>query len=277
MLDLCETLPPESRDDKMSLIYKMNIDNYVSVNTAVGQTERENIKEIVMQGGKWGPLKCSNTMDKIGKKCVQRGEHLYTYKGRVKVMPLAMVDDLLVLARCGEESTNVNIYVNTEIEMKKLRFHVPNQEGKSKCHKLHIGKKNMDCQELKVHGCPMEKVESDTYLGDVISSNGKNTINIENRVSKAIGIVSQIMDLLKSVSFGKHYFEIVVTLREAMLVNGLLTNCEVWHDLKDTEVNKLEEIDRLLLRKIFQVASSCPTEALYLELGCIPLGIVIKS
>ena len=62
-----------------------------------------------------------------------------------------------------------------------------------------------------------------------------------------------------------------------MLVNGLLTNCEVWHDLKDTEVNKLEEIDRLLLRKIFQVASSCPTEALYLEIGCIPLGIVIKS
>ena len=85
------------------------------------------------------------------------------------------------------------------------------------------------------------------------------------------------MDLLKSVSFGKHYFEIACTLRESMLVNGLLTNCEVWHDLKDTEVNKLEEVDRLLLRRILQVAVSCPIEALYLELGCIPLGIIIKS
>ena len=77
------------------------MENYVAVNTAVGQTERENIKEIVMQGGKWGPLKCSNTMDKIGKKRVERSENLYTYKGRVKVMPLAMVDDLLVMTKCG--------------------------------------------------------------------------------------------------------------------------------------------------------------------------------
>ena len=138
------------------------------------------------------------------------------------------------MAKCGEDSRDVNIYVNTEIEMKKLRFHVPDIEGKSKCHTLHIGKKQMDCQELKVHGCPMEKVESDTYLGDILSSNGKNTTNIENIVGK-------------SVTFGKHYFEIARTLRESMLVNGLLTNCEVWHNLKEADVKKLEEVDRLLL------------------------------
>ena len=78
MLDIYDTLPPEARDDKISLIYKMNQDNFVAVNTACGQTERVNMKNIVMQGGKWGPLKCSNTMDRIGKKCVTRGEHLYT-------------------------------------------------------------------------------------------------------------------------------------------------------------------------------------------------------
>ena len=81
MLDLYETLPPEARDNKLSLIYKMNQDNYVAVNTAVGQTERVNLKNIVMQGGKWGPLKCSNTRDKIGeKKCVNKGRHLYALK-----------------------------------------------------------------------------------------------------------------------------------------------------------------------------------------------------
>ena len=32
-----------------------------------------------------------------------------------------------------------------------------------------------------------------------------------------------------------------------------------------------------MMRKIFQVASSCPIEAFYLESGCIPLGIMIKS
>ena len=47
--------------------------------------------------------------------------------------------------------------------------------------------------------------------------------------------------------------------------------------MTEGEVTKLEEVDRLLMRKIFQVASSCPIEALYLESGCIPLGIIIKS
>ena len=85
------------------------------------------------------------------------------------------------------------------------------------------------------------------------------------------------MDLLKSVTFGKHYFEIARTLRESMLVNGLLTNCEVWHNLKEADVKKLEEVDSFLLRNFFQVASSCPIEALYLELGCVPLGLMIRS
>jgi hypothetical protein len=278
MMDLFETLPPEARDDKISLIYKANKDNYVAVNTAVGLTERVNLNNIVMQGGKWGPLKCSNTMDKIGKKCINKGEHLYAYKGRTRIMPLAMVDDdLLAIAKCGPESNKVNIFINAEIEMKKLMFHVPDSEGKSKCNKMHIGKRKMDCQRLHVHGYPMKEVSKDTYLGDIISSDGKNTLNIDSRVSKGVGIVSQIMDILKSVSFGSHHFQIAATLREAMLVNGLLTNSEVWYGLSTAEVSRLEEVDKLLLRQIFQVASSCPVEALYLELGCIPLGIIIKG
>jgi hypothetical protein len=77
MLDLYETLPPQERDDKLALIYKMNKENYVAVNTAVGLTERVMLPSVVMQGGKWGPLKCSNTMDKIGGKCMEMGEHLH--------------------------------------------------------------------------------------------------------------------------------------------------------------------------------------------------------
>ena len=138
MADLYETLPPEARDEKLCLVYLMNKDNYVAVKTSMGLTERVNLQNIVMQGGKWGPLKCSNTIDKIGKKCVNRGEHLYTYKGRVRIMPLGMVDDLLAIAKCGTKSKEINTFINTEIEMKKLKFQTPNIEGNSKCHILQM-------------------------------------------------------------------------------------------------------------------------------------------
>ena len=96
-------------------------------------------------------------------------------------------------------------------------------------------------------------------------------------MSKGLGIVNQIIDILRQVHFGTHYFEIAVALREALLVNGVLTNSEVWYGLTRSDINKLEDVDKLFLRQLFHVPISCPTESLYLETGIIPWGIVIKA
>ena len=152
--------------------------------TPFGLTERITLSNIVMQGGKWGPLQCSNAMDKIGKKCIDRGEHLYTYKKSVKICPLAMVDDLAMVSKCGYESVESNIYINTEIEMKKLRLHTPTgPDSKSKCHNLHVGKVKK-CHQLKVHCHNMENVAYDTYLGDKITNDGRNDLTVQDRISK---------------------------------------------------------------------------------------------
>ena len=78
--------------------------------------------------------------------------------------------DINATSKCGMDSVRLNTYINTQIELKKLRFHVPDKNGKTKCHKLHIGKSDSSCPELKVHGTIMERVTEDTYLGDIISS-----------------------------------------------------------------------------------------------------------
>ena len=57
----------------------------------------------------------------------------------------------------------------------------------------------------------------------------------------------------------------------------MLTNCEVWNTLSKNEISQLEEVDKLLIRKVLNVATSCPIEALYLELGCVPLSYIIQS
>ena len=170
--------------------------NLVSVNTPVGITSRVEIPRIVQQGGGWGPMECSLSVDTIGRRCKDRGIHQYKYKNTVNVLPLAMVDDILAINECGNKSLLMNTFIDTHITMKKLKFHAPDQSGKSKCHKLHIGKFNDFCPKLKVHGSVMENVQFDTYLGDIISSDGKNTLNIRNRVSRGNGIVSQIMNIL---------------------------------------------------------------------------------
>ena len=138
-------------------------------------------------------------------------------------MPLSLCDDLLTMSTCGMDSLNMNTFITSQIETKKLRFHVPDKDGKSKCHFIHVGKKG-NCPELKVHGSKMEKVSEDTYLGDVISDDGKNMKNIKKRISKGLGIISEIMNILEKVTLGKHYFTTAVLLRESLFLNGILTN-----------------------------------------------------
>ena len=247
------------------------------MNTAVGLTGRVDVERIVTQGGVFGPIQCSNSIDTLGKKCYNKGENLFLYKNMVPVMPLSMVDDILAVAQCGQKSLEVNTYINAQIELKKLKFHTPDKNGKSKCNVLHVGIKNALCPNLQVHGTDMGHVNELTYLGDIISGDGKNTKNINSRIAKGHGKINDIMEILEKTSMGQDYFKIALLLRESMFLNSILTNCDVWVGLTKNEVEQLEDLDLILLRKIFQTPFSVPKEAIYLELGCQNLGTVIKS
>ena len=142
MNDVFDTLPSDKRDDRLSLLFTSSIENNVAVRTPYGLTERMLIPKIVKQGGTWGPVLCSNSIDVIGKKVWSSGQHCYLYRNSVRILPLAMVDDICTISKCGLESLKWNSYINTHAELKKLRFHVPDQNGRSKCHKLHIGCKS---------------------------------------------------------------------------------------------------------------------------------------
>jgi hypothetical protein len=94
---------------------------------------------------------------------------------------------------------------------------------------------------------------------------------------RGVGIVTEIMDILNCISFGEKFFEIATTLREAKLLNGILTNADVWYSLQKNEIAELEEVDRMLLRRILGAPDSTCVESLYLELGVIPIHIILKS
>ena len=131
------------------------------------------------------------------------------------------------IARCGIESVALNTFLTTQIELKKLKLHTADKHGNSKCVKLHVGGSRAHCPVLKVHGTKMPDVTEETYLGDIISCDGKNSKNIKNRISKGIGIIAQFMNIIEDVSFGHHYYEIALLLRESLLINGMTTNAEI--------------------------------------------------
>ena len=120
----------------------------------------------------------------------------------------------------------------------------------------------------------MRKSEECSYLGDTLSVTGSIDATIEKRRQKGIGICSQISGMINGLSLGHYYFKIAFLFRETMLLNGMLTNLEVWHPVSITQLEVLEKIDASFLRKILKCHSKTPKEALYLETGLMPLRYV---
>ena len=128
---------------------------------------------------------------------------------------------------------------------------MPDEKGQSKCKYLHIGPVSQKCPSLQVHGTNMQQVDSVRYLGDWIESSGSNKLNVNQRVSRGLGAVSQIMSILESVSLGHHYFSIATLLRESLLVNSMLCSVEIWYNLKYKDICELANVDKILHSNIF--------------------------
>ena len=81
--------------------------------------------------------------------------------------------------------------------------------------------------------------------------------------------------ILKEITFGHHFYEIAITLRNAKLVNGMLCSIEALYGLTTSHLEQLEKVDRYFFRKIFNTVRSTPFESYYLETGALPLRFVV--
>ena len=279
------------QDDSLALLYSINSHVKVAVKTPVGRTNRKSIFNVITQGDVFSPIFCSNQVDTIGKECLQDKKYLYRYRDEVDIPPLTMVDDLLCVSECGHQSQMLNAYINHKTSNKKLQF------GTGKCKRLHIGNKEKQykCTNMLVDKWievesdndgiidsyageeDMEEKTEEKYLGDLISSDGKNMKNIKARIAKGKGIVIRIFNILENVPFGKHFFEIAMILRDTLLISSLLYNSEAWYNVTIAELDLLETVDLMFLRKLLRAPKNTPKEMLFLELGCIPIRQIIME
>ena len=254
------------QNDKINVIYEGNRENQVAINTPSGKTERTSLPDILCQGASLPPLICGVSVDRLGKEANERkSENLPKYKGSVPITMLSMIDDLLSISECGIKSIENNAYINAMFEMKNLKL------NESKCHNIHVGKNQDNCVKLKAHEDILLNVDSDKYVGDIVSKDGKNTKNIKSRIGKGIGQISNIMNILKQVSLGQYYFEMSLLLRESFFLSSVLLNAETWVNLSKTDIEDLEKLDETLLRRLLNAPAKTPISALYLELGIVPI------
>ena len=83
--------------------------------------------------------------------------------------------------------------------------------------------------------------------------------------------------MLEEIPFGPNYFEMAKLFRNSLFLSSILLNCEAWYGLTMKDIEIFENLDTMLLKKIFETPKSTPNVSVYLELGCIPIRLIIKN
>ena len=211
-------------------------------------------------------------------------------------MPLlGMVDDVLSISESGYKTNRINAFINAKTAVKRLQF------GPDKCHIMHVGSNipeykkpklfvdgwemkeiiNMNTGKVEDHesfqgDCMITESSNEKYLGQIISNDGTNTANVKNRSNKGSGMTNTIESIMKNVPGGRFHFKIAIVLRNSYLISSMLSCSEVWYNVTEAELRKLEQTDEKLLCKILNCSSQVTNEMLYLELGILPIRFIIK-
>ena len=209
------------KDDNLSIIYGANKDINMAVNTPNGLSERQDIKNVVLQGDTWGSLLASVQVDSIGKEVEKTGLG-YRYKDVLPVSLLGLVDDLIGVTDVGFKAQQMNAVLNIRTAEKRLQF------GPSKCKSMLVCKKkenvlnspltvdnwevghvdnsvtgDSDLVETFKGLVKISKTENQKYLWFTISSGGDNIVNINVMKKKSNWIIRKIFTCLERLDLKK--------------------------------------------------------------------------
>ena len=269
------------KDDTLVLLHEANKDIHMAVKTPSGLTERQIIRNCVLQGDTFGSILASVQVDSIGKECVAAG-HTYLYKDELSLGFLGLVDDIIGVTEAGVKAQNMNTFINLKTAEKTLQF------GPTKCKTMLVGKnvKNVINSGLLVDEwsadyvenihtgeaelvekysgqTEIEKVTEQKYLGFVLSSTGDNMANIRAIKKKSIGVVRKTLNELDGLHLKEYYFECSIVMMNVMIRSSILYASDMYYQLKETELRQLERIEESYLRQVLKTTKECPIKQLY--------------
>ena len=61
-----------------------------------------------------------------------------------------------------------------------------------------------------------------------------------------------------------------------MLVSNLVSSSEVWYGITKKDYSKIENVDEMFIRRVFNVQSTVAKESLFIETGKMPIKYIIK-
>ena len=250
------------------ILKNLNTDLKAAVKTRYGVTEEIDMEMGGRQGSRLTGRMFAKLMDLLAEEIIASGDG-FRMNDEFIIGVLLWMDDVISSVDGYENQKKILAKIDQFARKHKLKW------GQSKCKVMKIGKRyvqeEFELGEMKINTCA-----SYTYLGDVITPDGKNTENIKQRKNKLTTTSISINTIASSEILHKIETPVLLELHERVNIPSLITNSESWTLLKSEE-KEIEQAEIQCLKNLFNLPLKTPTPAIIFTLGTLFTSIRVDQ
>ena len=244
------------------ILKELNSNLKAKINTRYGQTRIINMEIGGKQGSRLTGRMFSKLMDMLQEEIEPTGEG-FQLQNDLIIPYLLWVDDVVSCVEGQESQEKILKRVNEFGVKHKLKW------GAAKCNVLKIGKhKENKHNEWKLGEEEIKETDKYKYLGDIITSDGKNERNIEARKNKVTASIVSLNTIAASDVLRRIETTVLLELHDKIILSALLTNAEAW-TLNITNRKELDKIEIQALKYMFDLPTHTPTPAIIYSFGTL--------
>ena len=214
------------------------------------------------QGSRLSGRLFAKQMDVLSESFIENNNLNFPIDKDFSIGCLEFVDDVMTCTLGKKKQIEALSRVDEFAQMSKLEW------GAEKCQVMQVGRKIKAPETWTLGQKQIRNTTSYKYLGDTITNDGKNKINIEKRFNTAQSIVRQInttaaSDVMKAIESS-----VILKLYDACITPSFLNNAESWC-LSDSEETELDKLGIRILKRLFSLPEKTPNPAIIHSFGVL--------
>ena len=214
------------------------------------------------QGSRLSGRLFAKQMDVLSESFIENDNLNYPVNEDFSIGCLEYVDDVMTCTLGKKKQDEALQRVDNFAQISKLEW------GAEKCQVMQVGRKVKVPETWTLGQKRIRNTTSYKYLGDTITSNGKNKTNIEKRFNTVQSIIRQInttaaSDVMKGVES-----KVILELYHACIIPSFLNNAESWC-LSDSEEKELDKLGIRIIKRLFSLPEKTPSPAVIHSFGLL--------
>ena len=214
------------------------------------------------QGSRLSGRLFAKQMDVLSEEFIENDNLNFPINENFSIGCLEFVDDVMTCTLGKKKQNEALLRVDKFAQISKLEW------GAQKCQVMQVGRKIKVPETWTLGEKQICNTTSYKYLGDTITSDGKNKVNIEKRYNTVQFIIREINTIAASDVMREIETKVLLKLYHACIIPSFLNNAESWY-LSDSEEKELDKLGIRILRRLFNLPEKTPNPTIIHSFGVL--------